>query len=236
MAIASRRLFALVGVFVLALGLVGCFDNEPQHRAAFIKFLETRIIDKPGLHIPILSDQEKSDLGSYADQYSIMNGFHHRLDASVSGELRKVADASSPRSLEELRDKRAILATLRRDMAKLTTELDKVEGEADAAHKALQQPTDLKIVYDRAYERMVTKPAQTFREILPLMTAGLPMIDDLASYLDEHRDTIELHGNSTVVRNAEVRARLTTLLNAAVEVGKRSEEGKRKLRAMAEGR
>ena len=231
----SRRLLTLAGVLVFALSLAACFDNEPAQRAAFIKFLQTRIIDKPGLHIPILSDKETADLGAYVDQYHILNGFHHRLDESVSKDLRKVADASAPRSMEELREKRAIISALKRDMAVLKVELDKVEADTDAAHKALQQPADLKVAYDKAYERMVTIPAKTFRELIPIMETGLPAIEELAVYLDEHRDTIELHGNSTVVKDAKVRAKLTTLMQAAVEAAKSSEEGKRKLRAMAEG-
>ena len=45
----SRRaifLFALVG---FALSLAGCGEEAAQ-RKAFIQFLQTRIIDKPGLH------------------------------------------------------------------------------------------------------------------------------------------------------------------------------------------
>ena len=173
----SRRLFALIGVFVLAFGLTGCFDNEPQQRAAFIKFLQTRIIDKPGLHIPILSDQEKSDLGPYADQYYIMNGFHHKLDENVTKDLRRITEASAPRSLEELRDKRAILVSLKRDMSALKSSLDKAEADANAARQALKQQADLKTVYDKAYERMVTRPAQIFREVLPVLETGLPVIE-----------------------------------------------------------
>src|ERR1700690_2693584 len=90
----SRRLVAFAGVLVLTLGLAACFDNEPAQRAAFIKFLQTRIIDKPGLHIPILSDKETADLGpTYVDQYRIMSGFHHEMDDSVSKDMRKIADA-----------------------------------------------------------------------------------------------------------------------------------------------
>ena len=231
----SRRGFALAGIVVLALSAAACGDKEPEQRAAFIKFLQTRIIDKPGLHIPILSEQEIADLGPYADQYR-MNGFHHQLDESVSKDLQKVADASAPRSLEELRDKRAIISTLKRNMSNLKPELDKVEAATDAAHKALQQPADLKIVYDKAYEHMVTIPARTFRELLPTMETGLPPVEELAIFLDDHRDTIELHGSSTLVKDAKVRAKLVALMQAAAEAGKASEEGKRKLRAMAEGR
>ncbi|MCK9918456.1 DUF3053 domain-containing protein [Microbacteriaceae bacterium K1510] len=232
----TRRVGGLVLAALLALATAGCFDKEPEQRQAFIKFLQTRIIDKPGLHIPILSDQEAADIGPYAKHYNVMKGFHNRLDDSLSKDLRKIADASAPRSMEELRDKHAIVSALKRDMGTLTTELDKAEAEADAAHKALEQPADLKVVYDKAYEHMVTKPAQTFREILPIMTAGLPAIEELANYLDEHSDTVELHGNGITVKDAGARAKLASLIDAAAAAGKKSEEGKRKLRAMAEGR
>jgi hypothetical protein len=59
----NRRAFALTGTLVLALATAGCFDNEPQQRRAFIAFLQTRIIDKPGLHIPIMSDHDVADFG-----------------------------------------------------------------------------------------------------------------------------------------------------------------------------
>jgi Protein of unknown function (DUF3053) len=84
----SRRaifLFALVG---FALSLAGCGEEAAQ-RKAFIQFLQTRIIDKPGLHIPIMSDQDITNFGPYADQYRIMNGFHHRLGASITQDLAR---------------------------------------------------------------------------------------------------------------------------------------------------
>src|SRR5262245_47680448 len=69
----NRRTVALAGLLVLALAIAGCFDNEPEQRRAFITFLQTRIIDKPGLHIPIMSDKEVADFGPYAGHYRIMN-------------------------------------------------------------------------------------------------------------------------------------------------------------------
>src|SRR5476649_1305504 len=85
----SRRLFALATIIMVALPLAGCFDNEPEQRRAFIAFLQKRIIDKPGLHIPILSEKETADLGSYAGQYRIMNGFHHELDETINKDLTR---------------------------------------------------------------------------------------------------------------------------------------------------
>jgi hypothetical protein len=231
----NRRLFALAGVIVIALATAAC-DNEDNQRRAFIAFLQMRIIDKPGLHIPILSDKERADIGPYADQYYIMNGFHHRLDAAVSKDLGRAMQIGNPRSLEDLRDHRDILPVVRAGMRNMATELDKAEAEADEARKKLKQPPDLKAVYDTAYQRMVTKPASVFRELDPMVESMLPAIEELAVYLDEHRNVIEFRGGSPATKDAAVRAKLSTLMQAAAKAAEPSEEGKRKLRAMAEGR
>ncbi|HKA78257.1 MAG TPA: DUF3053 family protein [Pseudolabrys sp.] len=232
----TRRLPALVGVFIVTLTVAACFDNEPQQRRAFISFLQTRIIDKPGLHIPIMSDKDVADFGSYADHYRVMNGFHHKLDASISKDLARTMQIGNPRSLEDLRDHRDILPVLRSGMATMKADLDKAESEADAAHKALRQPADLKAVYDVAYGRMVTTPAGVFRELGPMIESMLPAIEELAAYLDEHRDTITFRGGTPVVTNPATRTKLATLMEAAGKAAQASEEGKRKLRAMAEGK
>jgi hypothetical protein len=232
----NRRLLALAGVFALTLATAGCFDNEPQQRRAFIAFLQTRIIDKPGLHIPIMSDKDVTDFGSYADHYRIMNGFHHKLDTSISKDLARTMQIGSPRSLEDLRNHRDVLPVLKTGMANMKSELDEAEGEADASHRALKQPADLKAVYDIAYERMVTKPAKVFRELGPMIESMLPAIDELATYLDEHRDSIKFSGGSPVVTDPAMRAKLAALMEAAGKAAQASEDGKRKLRAMADGK
>lgn len=235
-ALPRRRVFALAGVFAIALSTAGCFDKEPEQRRAFITFLQTRIVDKPGLHIPIMSDKDIADLGPYADQYRIMNGFHHRLNDAVSKDLARAVQIGKPRSLQDLASQRAIIPALKDGMAKMKAELDKAEAEANAARLALKQPPDLKFVYDTAYERMVTRTARTVRELLPMIDEMLPPIEALAVYLDEHRAKIEFRGASVATRDPVVRAQLTTLLDAATKAAQASEEGKRKLNALVTGR
>jgi hypothetical protein len=232
----NRRVLALAGVFVLALMAAGCLDNEPQQRRAFITFLQTRVIDKPGLHIPIMSERDIAEFGPYADHYRVMNGFHHRLDASISRDLAQAMQIGSPRSLEDLRNHRDVLPVLRTGVSKMKNELDKAEAEADVAHKALKQPPDLKTVYDAAYERMVTAPAHVFRDLVPMIETMLEPIDSLATYLDEHRDTITFRAGSPVVTDPATRTKLAALMETAGKAAQASEDGKRMLRAMAEGK
>jgi hypothetical protein len=119
----SRRaifLFALAG---FALSLAGCGEEAAQ-RKAFIQFVQTRIIDKPGLHIPIMSDQDVANFGPYADHYRIMNGFHHRLGASITQDFARAMQIDSPRSLAELANHRDILPVLKAGLANMKSELD----------------------------------------------------------------------------------------------------------------
>ena len=68
----SRRQF-LAGLSVTFL-LAGCGDDEPKQRKAFIEFLQTRIVDKPGVHVPRLND----------DQATPPSGEQWRASKSVS--------------------------------------------------------------------------------------------------------------------------------------------------------
>ena len=232
----NRRVAGLVVLVLLATGLTACWDSEPNQRKAFIAFLQTRIIDKPGLHIPIMSEKDVSDFGPYADHYRILNGFHHQLDANVSKDLQKAAQFGRPKSLEELRSQRALMPLMMETMAKLKAELAKAEADAEAARMALKQPPDLKAVYDKAYERMVTRAAQLFRDLMPTVEAVLPPIGALAAFLDENRANIELRGNQITVKNEAVRAKLAAMIDEVTKLTRAVTEGQRKMQAFASGR
>src|SRR3954466_16238353 len=71
----SRSGFALAAVVTLALLTAACGDNEPEQRKAFITFLQTRIVDKPGVHVPKLTDDELGRFGPYAAHYNVIRDF-----------------------------------------------------------------------------------------------------------------------------------------------------------------
>jgi hypothetical protein len=180
-----------------------------------------------------MSDQDIANFGPSADQYRIMNGFHHRMSDSITKDLARAMQIGAPRSLQELASHREILPVLKAGMASMKSELDK--AEADAAHGALQQPPDLKVVYDAAYDRMVTKPAAAYRDVIPAMQNALPALEDLAAFLDENRNAIEFRDNTPVGTNASVQSKLADLMQSAMKSSQVSDEAKRKLRIMVEG-
>ena len=88
---ALRRSFSLIAIALLTAFVAGCND-EPAERKAFIEFLQTRIIDKPGLHVPHLTQEESASFGDYAKQYAIITDFNDGLERSVA---KPMADAIS---------------------------------------------------------------------------------------------------------------------------------------------
>jgi hypothetical protein len=120
-------------------------------------------------------------------------------------------------------------------MAKFKTETEAALAKADAAHAALKQPPDLKTVYDSAYDRMVTRPAAVFLDMVPLIDGALRPLEELANYLDQNRGVIDYRDGVPTSKDTLVRGRLASLIDAAGASAKASDQGKRKLRAMVEG-
>src|SRR5271156_6900450 len=88
-------------LLLLAVFVAGC-DNEPAERKAFIEFLQTRIIDKPGLHVPHLTPEEAKSFGPYAQQYAVITDFNDGLDRSVAKPMAEAIDRGAIHSLDEV--------------------------------------------------------------------------------------------------------------------------------------
>ena len=211
-AFALSRRAALLSGFALSLG--AC-DEEPAQRKAFISFLQTRILDRPGVHLPRPSAEETKSWGDYAKHYAVIVDFNDALSERVSKPMQDVVQRGTPRSLQEVVDRRGDLQQIQRGIAALQAELQRQLEAADAAHAALKQPDDLKRVYDAAYERDVTGPARAFREVMPVVSESLAAALALADFLAQNRAKIRFNGPMVEVSDPalqrEVQARLTAM-------------------------
>lgn len=201
------------GFALLALVLTGCND-EPAERKAFVTFLQNRIIDKPGLHVPHLTPEEAKSFGNYAKQYAIITDFNDGLDKSVAKPLAEAINRGAVHSLDDLVTRHADFVAARDGIAQLRGAVDKQLAAADAAHAALQQPDDLKPVYDKAYERDVTIPARAFADIFPDLSQALTAIVDLGDFIAQHKDKITINGPLIQTSDAALQPQLQALVGA----------------------
>src|SRR5215208_7307017 len=112
----ARLSYARVAVvLLLAAGVIACGDSEATQRKAFIDFLQTRIIAKPGVHVPKLTEQETAAFGPYAGHYAVIADFNAGLDEVVSKPMQR-ALAAAPRALDQLAARRPEIAEIKGGM------------------------------------------------------------------------------------------------------------------------
>lgn len=213
MTLLGKNTCRAAAVALLALVLAGCND-EPAERKAFITFLQTRIIDKPGLHVPHLMPEDEKSFGDYAKQYAIITDFNDGLDKSVAKPMAEAINRGAIRSLDDVVTRHADFVAARDGIEQLRGTLDKQLAAADAAHAALKQPDDLKPVFDKAYERDVTVPAKTFADIFPDLSQALTAVVDLGDFIGQHKDKVTINGPTIETTDRSLQPQLQALLDA----------------------
>ena len=220
---------------LLVIGLFACGDGEATQRNAFIQFLQTRIIAKPGIHVPKLTAEETAAFGDYARHYAVIADFNGKLDQAVSKPLQRAIEAGAPRSLDEIVARRNDIAAVNAGFAQMRAALDRELAAADAAHAALKQPDDLKPVFDAAYERDVTRPAQAMIDIFPDVDDATKGILALADFLTQHRDKVKIEGSMIRVNDPLLQRPLSVLVDSLRTKQEAIQKAKQRLHAVAVG-
>ena len=200
-------------IFAIAASLLAaCGDPEPEQRKAFIAFLQTRILDKPGVHVPQLTPDETTAFGPYALGYAVITDFNHVLNQSVSPKLTAAMATGSIGAFSDLVAKRGAMEAARATMHDMAAALGDDIAHADAAHAALRQPPEVKAVFDKAYDRLVKVPAATLRDVAPVAEQTFTDALELAAFLDEHKTQIVASGATLQTSSASLRDAINTKL------------------------
>lgn len=197
-----------------ALLLTGCGSSDADQRKAFVAFLQTRVLDKPGMHVPQLTPDERASFGRYADDYAIITDFNKTMTESVSPKMNAAMNVGSISSLDELVAQRSRMQTVKSSMGAMATVLRDDIAQADAAHAKLAQPAEVKAVYDKAYDRLVTKPAEAFGGIVPVTNTILGQAIELSDYIQSHRAAVQLSGSTVQTADPAVRSALNDRLQS----------------------
>lgn len=228
---AIPRLLAFV---VIAATATACFDSEPEQRKAFITFLQTRIIDRPGVRIPKVSDDDAKALGPYVAHFNVIKDFTN--DPVLTATAEKM-HSGLPRltSIQSVVDNRDKLRKTKVELGDLLNTMNQKYAETLKERDALKQPDDLKAVYDKAFNKTVTVPANAFREAVPLAQNIIDAAANVGDYVAGHPDTVKINGGQFQPMNAKTQAELAALVNALTAQGAKFNEAQRKVRAAVTG-
>lgn len=232
-----KVLFRPQWLLALALPLVlaACGDDEPKQRAAFSEFLQTRIVDKPGVHVPKLSADESKAFGPYSDHYAVITHFNGAMDNAVKP-LGSLLQKGAVRSLNDITSRRDDIKAVQTGLNDMGLQLQEQKAKADSAHAQLKQPEDLKVVYDKAYDRTVSVPADTFLQVLPQINGTLDSSLKVADYVDAHKAQIEINGPMVKVNDPKVQAELNGLLQDLTTQAKTVQQAQAQLQTVMLGR
>lgn len=185
--------------------------------------------------MPQLTEEEKKSFGDYAAQYAVITDFNAGMDASVKP-MGSLMQKGAVRSLNDVVARRDDIKTVQTALKDMGEALTKEQAKADAARAQLKQPDDLKAVYDKAYAKTVTVPADTFREVLPQISGTLDNSLKVAEYVETHKAQIDLTGPAPRVQDPAVLAELNKLLQELTAQAQKVQQAQTRLQAVMLGR
>jgi hypothetical protein len=229
----SRRVafFAALALFALT---AACGDNEAEQRKAFIGFLQEKVINRTGVHIPLLSADEKSSFGDYTKHYEVMTDF---ADNPELKEKTKTFFQGLPplHTAQNLIDNRVTLRRYASELGAVQQAMDDLYVKTKAARDALKQPDDLKAVYDKAFDKMITAPLQGFRAVTPIAQAIGIAGANLGDYVVAHADSVKVIGSSLQAKDRKTQAEVDALTVALNSNAKRFNDAQHSLRVILQG-
>ena len=230
---ASRAILPFI--ILIAVGLSACFDNEPKEREAFKTFLQTRIIDKPGLHLPVLTAEEGKALGRYKEHYEVITRFHGQMNDQVSKPLQEAMKAGAIRNVSDLIKNKANILKIQEATKQLRATLDKAQADAEADKNKLAQPDDLKSVYAQAFDRDVTRPAETFRAIFPSIDSIFDTSLKVVAFLEKNQGKWAMSGSAVEFKDSQLVNEFNKLATELASKSREAVESQKKMRALISG-
>ncbi len=230
----TRRLFATAAIAALTL-LAACGDSEPDQRKAFITFLQARIVDKPGIHVPRPTTEQLNSFGPYAEHYALISGFNDEMDQAMLGPY-KIAQTVAPRTIQDVQMRRNDIQALGEAMTAVSAKMRGTLADIEAKRTTLRQPDDLKPVFAAAYARTVTAPAEAFLATIPPVTDTVQLSLRLADYLDTHRASVKVNGAMIQTSDAKAQAEINQMLDALKAQNQRLNDARRRLQTVVSGR
>ena len=178
------RWFASVMALLMVVSLSGCFDKEGDQRKAFIDFLQNTVM-RSGEHLPALTTDQKKQFGPLVTDYAILYGYSQQVNQAMDEGLRPGVDSvNAIRVPQDYMTQREPLRQANGSLGVLSQQLQNAKMQADAAHSALKQGDDLKPVFDQAYEKIVTRPADALQPLIPaaqIFTQQLVQVGDFVA-------------------------------------------------------
>ncbi len=208
------RRFAIAAVILSAFALSACGDSEATQRKAFIDFLQQRVLKSKSAFIPAIPDEMRASFGPYAAHYDIFTNFDKQATSVFKEKFEKYGTlARQVNNLKAIQERWREIQEFRSNYSKESADtLRKLAADAETARSALKQPDDLKVVYDKAFDQVITKPVAIITDLFPTMDAALESMVEMGQFLEENKGKISLNGMALMTDNQAILNRYNSMM------------------------
>lgn len=231
----TRRAAMTFVSFVLAFTLAGCGGGEAEQAKSFQEFLQTRILDKKGIHMPRPTDEQRASFGRFAADYDIIVKFNDAMTDAMGNKLPDIMRRGNITSISQLVERKADVAAAKDALTGVSRAMESALADANAAHAKLNQPETLKGVYDQAYARLVTTPAETVPGVWKALDNALGLSLDMANFLDANRAKFEFNGPMAQTGDRKLLEEFNKHVEAMRGAAQSINEAQRTMRKLIEG-
>lgn len=190
------RVWCLVVVLIVMM-LAGCFDKEASQRKAFADFLQNTVM-RSGETLPVLSADQKKQFANFIPYYQVLYRYSQQINQAMNeGIYPAVQLVNRIREPQDYVTHREALHQLTEALNVLNQQLANAKNRADSDLAGLKLADDLRPIYEQAYQKIVTTPANALQPLFPAAQS-------LTSQLVQVGDFIQQQGNNVQFVNNKI--------------------------------
>src|SRR5690242_13370560 len=214
-----------VMLLVFAAMLAAWGNSEADQRKAFIGFLQD-INNRPGIHFMVPTPNDEKAFGPYLQHYAIILDFNRDMNAAMKDFTAQIVKLGfgpnpNPRSIEQIAAAPADLTAAQDVASKMEQLIETRLAKLNADRAALKQPDDLKAVYDKTFDRLVTAPTLAMENYTKATGNGVDATTALVAYINAHRTRLVVTGMQIQAKDQHTLDELQPLMKAYQDAGER---------------
>lgn len=189
------RWFAPLAALLMVVSLSGCFDKEGDQRKAFIDFLQNTVM-RSGEQLPTLTADQKKQFGPFVSDYAVLYGYSQQVNQAMDAGIRPVVDSvNSIRVPQDYMTQREALRQANGSLGVLSQQLQNAKMQADNSRSTLKLADDLKPVFDKAYEKVVTGPANALQPLIPAAQVFTQQLEQVGDFISQQGTQVSFVSN-----------------------------------------
>ncbi len=210
---------------LFAAALAACGNSEADQRKAFIGFLQD-INGRSGIHFLVPTPDDEKAFGPYLQHYAIILDYDKDMKGPMddfAAQITKLGygPSSTARTIEQMAAAPQDLVVAKDAVDKMEQGIEARLAKANADRSALKQPDDLKVVYDKTFDKLVTAPTLAMENSAKALEAGIKAAIHLTDYINGNRNKLAVSGMQIQAKDQRTLDELEPILKAHRDAGER---------------